>query len=156
MWQYGKFKHHMRLNFLNSVCARWIEKKHSLLQLRHEVSCQPVNQSPCACWLPHSFVHRHLLICTVFIQHHIALSRKRLKRLSDENGRKGKAKMVSKVSEPINHKDYHIMIYQNGTTLSCRIQYIGFRSWRYHLMKQTSGLPHHHVSEWNYIVLYDA
>ena len=112
-----KFKHHMRLNFLNSVCALWTEKKHSLLQLRHQASCQPINQSPCACWLSHSFV-----------QHHIAFSRKWLKRLSGENARKGKAKMVTKVSEPINHRNYHIIMYQNGTTLSCTIQYIGFRS----------------------------
>jgi hypothetical protein len=32
-----KFKHHTRLNFLNLVSTLCIEKKHSLLQMRHQV-----------------------------------------------------------------------------------------------------------------------
>ena len=38
-----KFKHHMRLNFLNLVSTLCIEKKHSLLQMRHQAGCEPVN-----------------------------------------------------------------------------------------------------------------
>jgi hypothetical protein len=68
-----KFKHHMRLNFLNLVSTLCIEKKHSLLQMRHQASCEPVNQSPCASCSSLSFLHWHLLVCPIFILHRLLM-----------------------------------------------------------------------------------
>jgi len=110
-----KFKHHMRLNFLNLVSTLCIEKKHSLLQMRHQAGCEHVNNR-LVFFSSLSFLHWHLLICHVFILHRLLKGEGSVKNDKKEKVPDYQKKIVSKGFEPINRRSYHIIMYYNNVT----------------------------------------